>query len=135
MTGVFDGATMVSTILRVRDVAASVIWYREKLGLEPVHVGSDGPDHPFAAYSIAGSVVSLWQLPVGRTRVLLDNDTNTYVVVVTNNELETVRRTLAGRGVEVGDVRRSANNEFLWFLDLDDNRFEVSRALADKKTV
>jgi catechol 2,3-dioxygenase-like lactoylglutathione lyase family enzyme len=134
MTDIFDGATMVSTILRVRDVAASVAWYREKLGLEALHVGSDGPDQPFAVYSIAGSVVSLWQLPEGRSRVRLDNDSNTYVVVVTNNELETVRRTLAERGVEVGEVQRTANNEFMWFLDLDDNRFEVSRALTEQKT-
>jgi catechol 2,3-dioxygenase-like lactoylglutathione lyase family enzyme len=124
---IFGDASTVSTVLRVRDVAASVTWYREKLGLEPVHVGADGPDHPIAVYSIAGSVVSLWQLPAGRTRVLLDNDANTYVVVVTNGELEAVRRTLLGRGVEVGEVCRSANNEYVRFLDPDDNRFEVSR--------
>ena len=87
---------MVSTVLRVRDVAASVRWYREKLGLEPVHVGADGPEHPIAVYTIAGSVVSLWQLPAGRARVVLDNDCNTYVmVVVMNTELEGLRRTLA----------------------------------------
>ena len=67
--GIFDDASMVSTILRVRDVAASVAWYREKLGLEPIHVGADGPEHPIAVYTIAGSVVSLWQLPAGQARV------------------------------------------------------------------
>ena len=61
--GVFDDGAMVSTVLRVRDVGASVRWYRGKLGLEPIHVGADG-DHPLAVYRIAGSVVSLWQLPV-----------------------------------------------------------------------
>jgi catechol 2,3-dioxygenase-like lactoylglutathione lyase family enzyme len=127
MTGVFDGASMVSTVLRVRDVAASVAWYREKLGLDPVHVGADGADHPIAVFEIAGSTVSMWQLPAGRTRVLLDNDSNTYVVVVMNIDLETVRQTLLERGVEVGEVQRSANNEFLWFHDPDDNRIEVSR--------
>jgi catechol 2,3-dioxygenase-like lactoylglutathione lyase family enzyme len=70
MTGVFDDASMVSTVLRVRDVAASVAWYREKLGLEPIHVGADGPEHPIAVYTIAGSVVSLWQLPPGQARVV-----------------------------------------------------------------
>jgi catechol 2,3-dioxygenase-like lactoylglutathione lyase family enzyme len=64
--GVFDDASMVSTIVRVRDVAASVAWYREKLGLEPIHVGADGPEHPIAVYTIAGAVVSLWQLPANR---------------------------------------------------------------------
>jgi catechol 2,3-dioxygenase-like lactoylglutathione lyase family enzyme len=131
---IFEGASMVSTVLRVRDVDASVRWYREMLGLEPVHVGSDGPENPVAVYSIAGTVVSLWQLPAGRARVLLDNDTNTYVVVVANAELEVLRRTLADRGVDVGDVRRSANNEYLWFHDLDDNRFELSRTLDSRES-
>jgi hypothetical protein len=35
--GVFDAASMA--VLRVRDVAASVRWYRDKLGLEPNSCG------------------------------------------------------------------------------------------------
>ena len=132
MTDIFAGATTAVTLMRVRDVAASVTWYREKLGLEPVHVGDDGPEHPIAVYSIAGATVALWQLPAGRSRVRLDNDSNTYVTVVANTELEPLRRTLLERGVEVGDIRRSANNEFLWFHDRDDNRFEVSRPLPGR---
>lgn len=127
MTGILDGASMVSTVLRVRDVGASVAWYREKLGLEPDHVGNDGQEHPVAVYTIAGSTVSLWQLPTGRSRVRLDNDANTYVVVVTDGDLDDVRSTLAERGVEVGEIQRSAKNKFFWFHDLDDNRFEISR--------
>lgn len=42
-----------------------------------------------------------------RSRVRADNDRNSYVVV----------------------VRRSANHEFVWFHDLDGNRFELSRPL------
>lgn len=33
VSGIFDDASMVATVVRVRDVAASVRWYREKLGL------------------------------------------------------------------------------------------------------
>jgi catechol 2,3-dioxygenase-like lactoylglutathione lyase family enzyme len=127
--GVFDEASMVSTIVRVRDVAASVAWYREKLGLEPIHVGADGPQHLIAVYTIAGAVVSLWQLPANQARVREDNDRNTYVVVVLTGDLEPARRVLIDRGVDVGEVRRSANNEFVWFHDLDGNRFELSRPL------
>jgi catechol 2,3-dioxygenase-like lactoylglutathione lyase family enzyme len=127
--GIFDDASMVATVLRVRDVAASVSWYREKLGLEPVHVGADGADHPFAGYQIAGSTVSIWQLPAGQSRVRDENDRNTYVVAVMNGELESARRALLSRGVDVGEIRRSANNEFLWFHDPDGNRFELSRPL------
>jgi catechol 2,3-dioxygenase-like lactoylglutathione lyase family enzyme len=126
---ILDDATMVSTIVRVRDVAASVAWYREKLGLEPIHVGADGPEHPVAVYTIAGAVISLWQLPAGQARVRADNDRNSYVVVVMAGELEPARQALIERGVDVGEVRRSANHEFVWFHDLDGNRFELSRPL------
>jgi catechol 2,3-dioxygenase-like lactoylglutathione lyase family enzyme len=127
--GIFDDASMVSTVVRVRDVAASVAWYREKLGLEPIHVGAHGPEHPIAVYTIAGAVVSLWQLPPDQARVREDNDRNSYVVVVMNGDLEPARRALIDRGVDTGEVRRSANNEFVWFHDLDGNRFELSRPL------
>jgi catechol 2,3-dioxygenase-like lactoylglutathione lyase family enzyme len=126
---VFEDASMVSTVIRVRDVAASVAWYREKLGLEPIHVGADGPEHPIAVYTIAGSVISLWQLPPNQARVRADNDRNSYVVVVMSGELEPARQALLDRGVDVGEVRRSANNEYVWFYDLDGNRFELSRPL------
>lgn len=123
---IFDEASMLSTVLRVRDVAESVRWYREKLGLEPLHVGADG-DHPIAAYRIAGSVVSMWQLPEGQARTPGDDDRNTYVVVVMKGDLQPLREVLVGRGVDVGDIRRSADNEYVWFHDLDGNRFELSR--------
>ncbi len=130
MFGIFDGAAMVTTIVRVRDVAASVRWYREKLGLEPVHVGYDGPEHPIAAYEIAGAVVSLWQLPPGEERAREHNDTNTYVCAIMTDDLEPARAALIDRGVDVGEIRCSANNEFFWFHDPDGNRFELSRPLV-----
>ena len=129
VSGIFDDASVVATVVRVRNVAASVRWYREKLGLEPIHVGADGPDHPIATYAIAGSVVTLWQLPSGQARVAADNDRNTYVVVVIKDDLEPARQALIEKGVEVGEVRRSANNEFVWLHDPDGNRFELSRPL------
>ena len=132
VSGIFDDASMVATVVRVRDVAASVRWYREKLGLAPIHVGADGPDHPIATYAIAGSGVTLWQLPSGQVRVAEDNDRNTYVVVVMKDDLGPARQALIEKGVEVGEVgevQRSANNEFVWFHDPDGNRFELSRPL------
>jgi catechol 2,3-dioxygenase-like lactoylglutathione lyase family enzyme len=127
-TGIFDDATAVMALLRVRDLAASVSWYREKLGLEPIHVGADG-SHPIASYRIAGSIVSMWQLAPGQTRDPEDNDRNTYVVAVMSCDLGPLRQALLDRGVDVGEVRRSADNEFLWFHDPDGNRFELSRPL------
>lgn len=71
--GIFDDASMVTIIVRVRNVAASIGWFRETLGLEPIDVGAE------------------W---------------------------------------EASEVRRSAKNEFMWFHELDGNRFELSRPLS-----
>jgi catechol 2,3-dioxygenase-like lactoylglutathione lyase family enzyme len=120
---------MLTTVVRVRSVNASVAWYREKLGLEPIHVGSDGPDQPIAAFMVAGSVVSLWQLPAEARNV--DPDAATYVVaVIDTDDLGSARNLLIERGVEVGDLCRSEHYEYVWFYDLDGNRYELSRPLA-----
>ncbi|MBW0018339.1 MAG: VOC family protein [Mycobacterium sp.] len=127
---IFDDASMVATVLRVRDVGVSVSWYRDKLRLAPIHIGADGSDHPFPSFATAGSVVSLWQMPPGAARSVKDDDNNSYVVAVLNADLQPVRRALVGRGVAVSEIRRSANNEFIWFCDVDGNRFELSRPSA-----
>jgi len=74
----------------------------------------------------------LWQLPAGQARVRDENDRNSYVCVIMNGVLEPVRRALIERGVGVGEIRRSENNEFMWFYDLDGNRFELSRPLPGR---
>ena len=121
-----SGRTMASTILRVRDVAASVEWYRDKLGLEPLHVGADG-SHPIAAYIIGGMVVSMWQLPDGQERRREDSDTNSYVVAVVNGNVKRLHQEFQARGIEVAEYRESADNRFFWFYDPDHNRFEVAQ--------
>ena len=126
----FEHAEVMATVIRVHDVAASVEWYRDKLDLDPLYVGSDGPDHPIAAFAIAGSVISLWQLPPGPRRPRASAEQHTYVAAVMKGDLEAQRRALEARGVEVGELRRSANNEFFWFHDPDGNRFELSRPLT-----
>ena len=128
--GIFDDASMVSTVIRVRDVAASVGWYREKLAVWRRFTWVPTADHPIAVYRIAGSVVSMWQLPVGQARVRDDNDRNTYVVIVMDGDLAHVRQALLDRGVDVGEIRSSSDNEFVWFHDPDGNRFELSRPLG-----
>jgi len=87
---IFNKMSTVATVLPVRDVAASVRCYRDKLGLEPIRVGSDGPDHPIAAYAIAGGVVvaaaSRSDTGAGRQR------SQQLVVAVMNCDLEPIRR-------------------------------------------
>src|SRR6476620_8842962 len=64
------------------DMTASIFADSKSWGLEPIHVGADGPAHPIAVYRIAGSVASLWPLPANQAPVPADNDCNSYVVVV-----------------------------------------------------
>jgi catechol 2,3-dioxygenase-like lactoylglutathione lyase family enzyme len=119
---------MAATIVRVRNVDASVAWFRDVLGVEPLHVGADGPEHPIAAFSLGGTIISLWQLPPGEERVRGDNRRNTYVALVTERDPATVRDELAGRGGDVGELQQSAGNDFFWFHDPDGNRWEISRS-------
>lgn len=49
--------------------------------------------------------------------------------MIMNSEPESMRRALLSRGIDVSEIRRSANNEFVWFHDPDGNRFELSRPL------
>jgi hypothetical protein len=111
----------------VRSVEGSFAWCRDKLGLEPLHVGDDGPKHPIASFVIAGAVIALWQLAPDETSVA--HHAGSYVVAVMNTDLRQLRQRLIDRGVEVGELGRSANNEFVGFYDLDGNRFELSRPL------
>ncbi len=117
-------------LLRVRDVHASVDWYREKLGLTPQTVGADGPEHPFAAYEVAGLRLGLWQLPAGTDRSRDEADRNSYVAFTTQHDPEALRELLRERGVPVGRLQRSESYAFFWFYDRDGNRFEISRATA-----
>jgi catechol 2,3-dioxygenase-like lactoylglutathione lyase family enzyme len=127
ISSIFAEASLAATVLRVRSVEDSVAWYRSKLGLEPLHVGEDGPDHPIASFTIAGAVVALWQLAPGDTVDADEASTGTYVVAVMSADLQPFRERLLQRGVRVGDISYSANNEFFWFYDPDGNRFELSR--------
>jgi catechol 2,3-dioxygenase-like lactoylglutathione lyase family enzyme len=127
IASIFAEASMAATVLRVRSVEDSVAWYRDKLGLAPIHVGDDGPEHPIASFMIAGAVVALWQLAPGETIGADEDDIGTYVVAVMSDDLQPFRERLVQRGVNVGAISRSANNEYLWFYDPDGNRFELSR--------
>lgn len=131
-SGILEGIGLATTILRVRSVEESVAWYRKNLGLEPAWVGRDGPEHPVAAYVVAGALVSLWQLPPGERRDAADNDRNSYVIFVTDRDPADLHAELAARGVRVDPLRSSANARFFWFYDPDDNRFEVSRVTTEE---
>ncbi|MGZ6974225.1 MAG: VOC family protein [Acidimicrobiia bacterium] len=121
-----DSIELAAVVVRVRDIAASVDWWRTGLGIEPMYVGSDG-EHPVAALPFGGLTVSLWQLPEGDTRNPEENDRNSYVVCTVRDEPADIRDALAARGVDVGALKQSSHFDFFWFQDPDGNRSEVSR--------
>jgi catechol 2,3-dioxygenase-like lactoylglutathione lyase family enzyme len=125
--GALGPVTMVTTVLRVSDLAASVEWFRDRLKIEPAFVSPHDAVEPLAAIPFAGAVLTLWQLPRGEERQRTDLDLTTYVVVVVDGELDPVHDRLVAAGVEVTEVAPGADNERFYFFDPDGNRFEVSR--------
>jgi catechol 2,3-dioxygenase-like lactoylglutathione lyase family enzyme len=118
---------MVTTVLRVSDLAASVSWFQDRLKIEPVFVSPHDAAEPLASFPFAGAVLTLWQLPRGEEHDRTHLDRTTYVVVVVDGELDPIRDRLAAAGVEVTEVGPGADNDRFYFFDPDGNRFEVSR--------
>src|SRR5580704_18278362 len=118
---------MVTTVLRVSDLAASVSWFQDRLKIEPVFVSPHDAAEPLASFPFAGAVLTLWQLPRGEEHDRTHLDRTTYVVVVVDVELDPIRDRLAAAGVEVTEVGPGADNDRFYFFDPDGNRFEVSR--------
>jgi catechol 2,3-dioxygenase-like lactoylglutathione lyase family enzyme len=125
--GVLGQVTMVTTVVRVSDLSASVTWFRERLQIESVFVSPRDAAEPLASFALAGAVLTLWELSRGDERDGTDLERTTYVVVVIDGELGPVHDRLAAAGVEVTEVAPGADNEHFFFFDPDGNRFEVSR--------
>jgi catechol 2,3-dioxygenase-like lactoylglutathione lyase family enzyme len=125
--GALGPVTMVTTVLRVSDLDASVTWYRDRLKIEPVFVSPQDAAERLASFPFAGAVLTLWQLPAGEERDRIDQSLTTYVVVVIDGAPDPVRDRLAAAGVEVTEVAPGSDNKRFFFFDPDGNRFEVSR--------
>lgn len=122
-------ARMVAPVLRVRDLKASIAWYRGRLGLTPGYVSPDDATEPLATFDLGGPLV-LWQLPAGVGRDRAHNDRNSHIVVVVDGPLEAVRDRLVAHGVEATEIRTGSDNVYFDLYDPDANRFEISRPLT-----
>ena len=88
------------------------------------------PEHPIATYALGSLVATLWQLPPGVKRDLEENDRNSYPVFVVDDPA-VVRTDVATGGVQVSELRKSANYQFFWFYDPDGNRFEIACPVSE----
>lgn len=129
--GLVGPARMVAPVLRVRDLGASIAWYRDRLGLTPGYVSPADATEPFATFDLGGPLV-LWQLPVGVVRDRDHNDRNSHIVVVVDGPLGAVRDRLVAQGLEVTEIRTGSDNQYFDLYDPDANRFEISRPRTDR---
>jgi catechol 2,3-dioxygenase-like lactoylglutathione lyase family enzyme len=127
-TGSFLQQVQLATVaIRVADIDLAVGWYRDILGMEPIHRGSDGNTPPYAAYTVAGMIITVWQLADDQHRIAEENDRNSYVMFVYGGDIAALHARLVAAGVQTDVLRESVNNRFFWFHDLDHNRWEVSQ--------
>jgi len=129
--GALGPVTMVTTVLRVSDLTASVAWFRDRLEIEPVFVSPPDATEPLAVFPFAGAVLTLWALPPGEAHRRAHLDRTSYVVVVVDADLDPIHDRLAAAGVEVTEVAPGADNVRFYFFDPDGNRFEVSRPATE----
>ncbi|MEY2425695.1 MAG: Glyoxalase/Bleomycin resistance protein/Dioxygenase superfamily [Actinomycetota bacterium] len=119
---------LVAVTLYVKDFDAALAWYDEKLGLQPMSVGSDG--HNFAAFSLGGAIVVLEPIEAALEPAALGAENTTLNVMVDRDPAE-VRGELTSRGVTCGELVFSNYVSFL-VRDPDGNRFYVSRPATDQ---
>jgi catechol 2,3-dioxygenase-like lactoylglutathione lyase family enzyme len=119
---------LVAITLYVADLDVALAWYADKLGLEPMSVGSDG--HRFAAFSIGGAIVVLEPIEAALEAADRGAENTTLNVMVDRDPAE-VRADLISRGVSCGELVFSNYVSFL-IRDCDGNRFYISRAATDQ---
>ena len=120
---------LAATSFYVSDLDAAVAWYEEKLGLQPIVVGTDG--HGYASFLMGAAIVVLEPFEAALELADAGGENTTINLVVSRDPAE-VREDLTARGVTCGPLAPSPN--FLSFLirDLDGNRFYVTRPVSQE---
>lgn len=119
---------MAADSLYVSDLDASVAWYRDVLGLEPIFEGKD--KHPFATYNVGGFLFvleptrALWQ-GAGQT-----GSGAATINLVTDRSPAEILDELRAAGVDCSDIVDSPGFSSFLFKDPDGNRFYITRPIT-----
>jgi catechol 2,3-dioxygenase-like lactoylglutathione lyase family enzyme len=113
-----------SIVLRVRDLAAAVEWYRSHLGLRVVY---DDPSKGLAVIKIGrGGSLTLWEL--GSDDMYFPEVAGSFPVFE-GTRVALQREELMARGVRASAMREFPGVRCFSFWDLDGNRLEVCEIL------
>lgn len=125
--GPFGTIGVAATTLYVSDLDASLAWYDEVLGLQPMNVASDGDR--YAAFLIGGGIVVLEPRSAAIEPAPPGAESTTINLVV-DKDAEEVRASLLERGVVCSTVVESPNFRSFLVRDLDGNRFYVAQPVS-----
>ncbi|HEX3706539.1 MAG TPA: VOC family protein [Mycobacteriales bacterium] len=111
---------MAAATFYVADLDAAVAWYAGKLGLTPVSTGKDG--HPYAVFSLGGSIVVLEPIEAALEPAPIGNESTTLNLVV-KSDAQAARAAMVEKGVRCSEIVSSPGFRSFLFRDLDGNRY------------
>jgi catechol 2,3-dioxygenase-like lactoylglutathione lyase family enzyme len=120
-----DALRAAAVTFYVGDVAASIEWYREALGLEPVAVTEDA--FPYAVYDVSGLRLVLEPAHAATDGHDSDRTGAAALNLVVTGDLEPIRQALLDAGSACTEIKRSPRFESFLVRDPDGHRVYLSR--------
>jgi catechol 2,3-dioxygenase-like lactoylglutathione lyase family enzyme len=117
---------MAAATLYVADLDASVTWYREAIGLEPLERTED--DFPYARYRIGGLTLVLEPIDAATDPIDSAQTGGAAINLVIERDPASVRAALVDRGVGCTELRRSPRFASFLVRDPDGHRLYITRA-------
>lgn len=104
---------------RSKDQSATVVWYREHLGIEPE------ADLPCATLRSSGGETTVWA-PFASTTDYFGDSGQEFMVNYRVDDLVEILDQLRSAGVVVSaEVEHLGNGDFGWAIDIDGRRIEL----------